>query len=114
MIKTGVKFMLTLFKSDDFDVSAHTAGAEPSAVMSEVRVMKREEGLAFKEAIPFDVKNANHRAAFAYFEANRKWHPSAPRFIKELSYISMHAMMSAKLLEYYISRDREVAKIKNA
>lgn len=105
--------MLGLFKSEDFDLSAHTTGAEPSAIMSDVRVIKRIEGKEFKEAIPFDVKNASHRAAFAYFEEHRKWHPSAPRFIKELSYISMHAMMSAKLLEYYLGKDREVAKLKN-
>lgn len=106
--------MLGLLKNDRLDLPEQPSAAEPSAVIGDVRVIKREEGKEFKEAIPFDVKNVQHRAAFAYFEENRKWHPSAPRFIKELSYTSMHAMMSAKLLEYYIGKDREVTKLKNA
>lgn len=64
---------------------------------------------SYVERVPFDVHNIAHRQAFANFLLNAGWGPESPRFILEESNATIPSMITNKLLQYYIERDKELS-----
>lgn len=64
---------------------------------------------SYVEQVPFDVNNVEHRQAFANFLTHSSWGPKSPRFILEESNATIPSMITNKLLQYYIERDKELS-----
>jgi hypothetical protein len=63
---------------------------------------------SYVEQVLFDVNNAEHRKAFANFLTNASWGAGAPRFILEESNATIPSMITNKLLQYYLEKDKEL------
>lgn len=86
-------------------------------VESHVRIRQRDASAApivngsitqGRTSIIFDVNNVEHRQHYADFIAKNRWSDRAPRFFVEQPHISMPAMISAKMLEFYMSADKDL------
>jgi hypothetical protein len=86
----------------------------PQGRLGEVRVRARTVsapiGSVFQSRplTMFDVNNIDHRKHYSDFVKNNRWNETAPRFFIEHPYISVPAMVNAKMLNYYMSLDKAI------
>ena len=62
-----------------------------------------------RELVAFDVNNAHHKKAYAYFLKHRKWQLDAPRFALEDGFVAIPNMIAEKLLAHYLEQEEAVS-----